>query len=349
MKQILIDIYKTKNLYSGLGQFSINYAYELVVQCPSEIDLSFLVPTVRNNELGKKAKLIQANTKRRYFPSTNTDYDIWHSLHQFPSHFPNNRTKQILTIHDLNFLIEKQGAKKEKYLKRLQKNVDRADYLTTISNYTKSIIEYNIDLKGKPIRVIYNGVKVDSENNSSKPDYLGDKKFFFTIGIFNSKKNFHVLLPILKHLDDYNLIIAGDNNTDYGREIKSQIDKLGLKEQVILPGKISEADKNYLYKHCQAFLFPSLAEGFGMPVIEAMMFGKPVFLSKETCLPEIGGEHAFYFNDFDEAGMASIIEEKLKYFQIENLSESIIQYASKFNWQNSIKEYLKLYLEILTP
>ena len=195
--------------------------------------------------------------------------------------------------------------------------------------------------------MIYNGVKVDTLTNPIKPDYIGNNKFFFSIGIFNNKKNFHVLLPVIKQMQDYNLIIAGDNDTDYGREIKSQIVSLGLENRVILTGKISEADKNYLYKHCEAFLFPSLAEGFGMPVIEAMMFGKPVFLSKETCLPEIGGTAAFYFDDFDKASMTSLIEERLKFFKSHNMSAEVIEYASKFNWKNSIKEYLRLYQEIL--
>ena len=69
---------------------------------------------------------------------------------------------------------------------------------------------------------------------------------------------------------DYKLVIAGNSNTEYGKKVKDLIAKEKLTNQIILPGKISDNDKAWLYKNCESFLFPSLAEGFGMPVIEAM-------------------------------------------------------------------------------
>ena len=73
----------------------------------------------------------------------------------------------------------------------------------------------------------------------------------------------------------------------------------GLEERIILPGEISDMDKYWLYKNCEAFVFPSMYEGFGLPVIEAMNFGKPVFLSTFSSLPEVGGKYALYWENFD--------------------------------------------------
>ena len=345
MKKVLIDLYKVKEIYSGLGQFSINYANELMCQSPEEFNIIFLTPKNFELESIKKFNSIKVNLQKRYFPMFNKSYDIWHSLQQFPSHFPNKKSKFILTVHDLNFLIEKNEAKKLKYLKKLQKNIDRADYITTISNYTKKTIEDHINLRGKSILTIYNGIAINSHGVGYKPNYMNDKKFFFSIGIFNEKKNFHILLSIMNYFKGYQLIIAGNKDTNYGKQIQKQINDMNLADRVILPGKINDDEKLWLYSNCDAFLFPSLAEGFGMPVIEAMKFGKPVFLSKFTSLPEIGGDFAFYFDNFDEEYMFSFIKSKLSYYNDNQiiLSDQIKKHADRFSWQTCIAQYLKLY------
>jgi len=350
MKEVLIDIYKIKSLYSGLGQYSINYANELMRQPSEEFNFFFLIPEklqLEKIEFGnlKNFNSTKLDLQKRYFPGFNKPYDIWHSIQQFPSCFPNKKSQFILTIHDLNFLIEKNEVKKLKYLKKLQENVDRADYITTISDFTKKTIESHINLRGKTIRTIYNGIMINPQGASSKPGFVDDKKFFFSIGIFNKKKNFHALLPIMKHFKDYKLILAGDNDTSYGEQVQQQIRNMNLEGQVILSGKISESEKIWLYSHCEAFLFPSLAEGFGMPVIEAMMFGKAVFISKFTSLPEIGGDSAFYFDNFDEEYMSLFIQKELSYYKDnqEILSEQIREHAKKFSWQTCITQYLNLY------
>ena len=348
MTELLIDIYKIKELYSGLGQFSFNFANELISQSHEEFKITFLIPGNLKIENIRKESTITDNLQKRYFPVFNKPYDIWHSLQQFPSHFPNKKSKFILTVHDLNFLIEKNDVKKYKYLKKLQKNIDRADGVTAISNATKKTLEDNIDLRGKTVRTIYNGIAVNSSDKASKPSYVKEKKFFFSIGIFNEKKNFHSLLPIMKYFKDHLLIIAGNKDTLYGQRIQQQITEMNLSDSIILPGIVNDSEKNWLYGNCDAFLFPSLAEGFGMPVIEAMKFGKPAFLSKFTSLPEIGGDFAFYFDNFNEEYMSSFIKLKLSDYT-ENkmsLSAQIKKHADIFSWQNCVTQYLKLYHEI---
>ena len=349
MKEILVDIYKIKDMHSGLGQFSMNFAKELINRLPKDLKVDFLVPKVGKVDLaGENVNIVEANLQKRYLPSFNKEYFIWHSLQQFPSHFPNKKSKFILTIPDLNFLIEKDQAKGRKYLRQLQKNVDRASHITTISNYVKEQIEEHIDLNGKKVHMIYVGINSDPGINNTKPVFMGEKKFFFSIGIFNPKKNFHSLVPLMNQFKDYQLIIAGNKETPYGREVQAEIDNLNLTDRIILPGKISESDKSWLYANCHAFLFPSLAEGFGMPVIEAMNWGKPIFLSRYTSLPEIGGDIASYFDDFDELHMSNIIRDKLLICakDEEKFSLETKKYAERFSWHNCLTEYLKLYSQI---
>jgi glycosyltransferase involved in cell wall biosynthesis len=351
MKEILIDLYKIKDLHSGLGQFSLNFGNQIVQHQPEGYSLNFLVPTGKASLLsdpGRSAEYHNASFVRRYVPFVNKKYEFWHSLYQFPSFIPNPNTKWILTIHDLNFLAEKKVSKAAKYVRRLQHNINRADVVTTISHYTEEQIQKNIDLKGKPVHVIHNGIAANQETGNEKPGFVTKEKFFFTIGIFNWKKNFHVLLPMMKHFPDHQLIIAGTNEGQYGYDIREEIRRQHLEDQVVLPGGISEPDKYWLYAHCEAFLFPSLAEGFGMPVIEAMKAGKPVFISRHTSLPEIGGDKAFYFNNFRDDHMSIEIREKLKLVKKnpEAFEVDMKRYASQFNWSTCISEYIKLYEEV---
>ena len=350
MSKILIDLYKSKEPYSGLGQFSINFARALVDQFPNKDQLDLLIhPSSRDHFKKLQVPLKTTSLLKRYFPEFNGPYALWHSLNQFPSFLPPKRSQWILTIHDLNFLIEKSGLKKEKYLSRLQKNVDRADYLTTISHYSKGEIEKHLNTRGKQIHVIYNGVLDNSLEGTEHPSFLIEEKFFFSIGIFNRKKNFEVLLPLMKRFPNHKLVLAGNCNTAYGNELRNMIEQQSLQDQVLLPGKVSNKQKNWLYSNCEALLFPSLAEGFGLPVIEALNYGKPVFLSSHTALPEIGGDVAFYFSDFEPESMSELIKSKLEYVA-ENEAEyrrSTIEHAGQFSWERCISAYIKLYEEAL--
>src|SRR5207344_2364333 len=94
--------------------------------------------------------------------------------------------------------------------------------------------------------------------------------------------------------------------------------------------EVSDARKSWLYAHCKAFLFPSLTEGFGLPPLEAMHFGKPVFLSKLTSLPEVGGDAAAYFDDFEPLSMRHGIESAMPALLAR--SEEIRRHAAGFNW-----------------
>ena len=110
---------------------------------------------------------------------------------------------------------------------------------------------------------------------------------------------------------------------------------------------MTESDKAWYYKNCAAFVFPSIAEGFGLPVIEAMHFGKPVFLSKFTSLPEVGGNAAYYFDNFDAKHMQQIFKEGMQDFIARNRADEMLAQADKFSWEQAANQYLELYSECL--
>ena len=106
-------------------------------------------------------------------------------------------------------------------------------------------------------------------------------------------------------------------------------------------------EKYWYLNNCEGFVFPSISEGFGIPPIEAMRLGKPVFLSKATSLPEIGGEVAYYFESFDNKKMAEIIQSGLLDFHEKDKSQVSIDWSNKFTWEKSGKMYKEVYLEVI--
>ena len=130
----------------------------------------------------------------------------------------------------------------------------------------------------------------------------------------------------------------------------SEYVKKGLTDKIILVGPVSEKDKYWLYKNCTAFLFPSLAEGFGLPVIEAMQLGAPVITSDCGSLKEVGGNVASYFTDWNSECMAQVIQEKLDKIEIDphSFRENSRMHAEQFSWSRSIKGYIDLYERLLS-
>ena len=347
---INISIEKIKNPYNGLGQFSIAFKNYFTEYTPSNYQLQFLYESY--NEVLKDTETVKyqkANILQQFFQICNQKFDIWHSLHQFPKYLPSSKSLHILTVHDLNFLIEKSKQKQQKYLKKLQKNIDGAAVITAISNYTKEQIEKHIKLKNKQIYVIHNGVELKKPDKEKPIKALLNTKFFFSIGVFQSKKNFHTLVEMLPFLKNYTLVIAGDHDTEYGKKIKMMINTLNFNQNVLLLGTVDFAEKYWLYQNCEAFLFPSLAEGFGMPVIEAMLCKKPVFLNPATSLIEIGGDAGFYFPSFEPVLMAQFIENKMQLFDENKVfhENQLLKQAEKFSWEIAIKKYLNLYQQVL--
>ncbi len=348
--RILIDLGKLKKLYSGLGQFSYFFGQYLKKVKDPDCHWNFLVPHNYVNQFGEECDYEELSFSRRYLPAICPKYDIWHAIHQDSAYFPGDPgTKYILTIHDLNFLREKSLFRIRQRLNSLQKKIDRASYITFISNFTASEVKKHLDLKGKPSLVIYNGVQIDTQKKVGKPAYLPDGRFLFSLGMVLEKKNFHVLLDFITRLPSYNLVIAGDKSYSYGRKLERIIREKKLSAKIIMPGIISEEDKIYLFRNCEAFLFPSLNEGFGLPVIEAMRFGKPVFISNYSSLPEIGGNYAYYWHSFDPEKMAGVFMEKIKEYNSDpgRNSELLKNYSLQFTWEKSLRQYLSVYKELM--
>lgn len=345
--KILIDLSMLRHPYCGLGQVAINYAKHFMESTALQEaghEVTLLVPSNLVGHFGDRVKYLPAYRIFRLLPWLMPHFDVWHSIHQLSPYRPVGKsTKRILTIHDLNFIHEKPPSKQPKYMRRLKREVRSSALLCFISNFAKEETLANIDTGNKPLHVIYNGVENFREGAQIPPDGIDDSRpFFLSIGVVKAKKNLHTLLPMMDSFPDYRLIIAGDDSSSYAKTLRSQLDK---HSNVSIIGTVTNEQRRWLFAHCSALLFPSLLEGFGLPVIEAMQWGKPVCCSTSSCLPEIGGVHAYYFPDFTPDGMASTVKKALTLFVDENaLNEQA--YASTFSYSRHFKEYESIYLSL---
>lgn len=352
-KKVLVDLSFVNNIYSGFGQIAVAYGRYFsknYKRTESAYSLTLLMPRNMFGIFGNEVRYISSSSWlmkhcKYLFPP----YDVWHATRQFSRFKPAYpRTKFILTIHDLNYLYETTGEEYARKHRRLQRKVKRADVIVCISEFTKRETEQNLILNGKKCKVIHNGVENLTHKPALEPKGGIKKPFFFTIGTVLRKKNFHVLLDMMKLMPDRFLYIAGECNdyNEYEVMIKKRIEAEGI-NNVVLMGAISEEEKVWLYANCEAFLFPSLLEGFGLPVIEAMQFRKPVFSSKETSLKEIGGDFAYFWENFNPQEMKQLIDDNLeKFYQDKDLMEREKEYAQSFSYEKYFEEYERLYASI---
>ncbi len=340
--KVLIEMEKLHNTNSGLGQFCLGLGQALTEQS-KHTALHFLVPENKKGIFGNKAIYELLKNYFSFLWNKPKGFDIWHCTHQESKYLPRN-SKLILTIHDLNFLYKYTGLKRQWKLNALQRKVNKASAIVAISQFTANEIKQHLQIDEKKLHVIYNGVSLKSASSVVLPDFLHNQKYLFSIGIINPKKNFHVLLPLLQHKPDLKLVIAGNDSHAYVNLIKEKALALGVLSQLHFMGAVSDELKYTLYKNCYAFVFPSLSEGFGLPVIEAMLMGKPVFLSKLTCLPEIGGPEAFYWDNFEANDMCAAFEKGMAVYERDSgKAERMKAHAMQFSWEKAAKAYLELY------
>jgi glycosyltransferase involved in cell wall biosynthesis len=348
MQKVLVDVHRLGgNKYNGLYHFCYQLATYLAKTNPTDFDLHFYVPAKAKGLIGNSVNYTTQRSVDKFFRFGTGKFSVWHVATTLSWYRPfNSNTKNIFTIHDLNFLEEDYSVRsKKKYLRLIQQRVDRADYLTFISQFALKQAQEHLKLPNIPYSIIYNGCNVLSATNTN-PIYRSNKPFLFSIGQFHARKNFHVL-PALLVGNDYELIIAGLNDFVYKDRIIAEAKKHAVLDRVKLIGAITEDDKAWYYKNCLAFVFPSIGEGFGLPVLEAMQMGKPVFLSTYTSLPEVGGGAAYYFNDFDLHAMQKTFIEGLHHFTTNNTVQKIKDHAATFSWDKAAREYLSLYKSLL--
>ena len=232
-----------------------------------------------------------------------------------------------------------------------REKLEKSTAITYISEFAKQQTHQYFNVPDVPEYIIYNGNPITTLLNTDSyvSNVPTDKPFLYCIGDFIERKNYEAIINMMPLMKDFNLIISGNCDKKYGEEIKKLIIKKSLEKQVFLTGKVDEQGKQFFMKNCEAFLFPSVREGFGLPPVEAMTFGKPIFLSDKTSLPEIGGDIANYWASFDPEYMKDILLNGLTHFYSDRKkNEDLIkERGAFFDWKVAASQYLKTYNTLL--
>jgi len=285
------------------------------------------------------------------------ELDLTHS--PIPLILP-TRGKTIVTVHDLFFMDQPQLVGREAgkfFRRRIGNSLRDADGILTVSRFVKTQILERFSVNEKKVQAVYHGVNA-SFFESPGEEFLETVRqkhalpssFLLFVGTVEPRKNLLRLIDALSLLArdqiQVPLVIAGKKAMDYGR-LQDRIQKHGLESHVLLLDFLPLLELRALYRLAEALVFPSLSEGFGLPVVEAMASGLPCVLSRAPAIPEIAQQAAIFFDPNESEDIASAIrrvltEEKLR----ENLIAQGLKRSEDFSWKKAAEKTLRFYRSI---
>ena len=236
----------------------------------------------------------------------------------------------------------------------------KADHIVTVSNYSKAQIVETLGVPATKITVIHCGVGAefhpdyDKQECRSVVENLGiSRPYLLYVGNLKPHKNVSTLLQALAQLNTrkrlcHELVIVGDD-ARWKRTIVDECLRLGIADQVVFVPYVSQALLPKIYAAADLLVMPSNAEGFGLPVIEAMACGTPVVCSQAASLPEVAGDAAAYFDPDDAENLAETIERLGHSSELRaSLKAKGLQRAKQFTWQEFTRKHLEVYYRFLS-
>ena len=259
--------------------------------------------------------------------------------------------KSIVYIHDLLYLDYPQyySLKERLYLSVLKPLAKKADTIITISEAEKKrIIKHKLGIDN--VHFVYHGVDdkfkpIDKHNakdiKAFKNKYDLPNQFILYLGRLNIRKNIANLISAMQFIDTP-LVIVGKNDHK-SENLTSIINTLNLQDKIIFTGYLEENELPLVYALSTVFCFPSYAEGFGLPPLEAMASGTPVIVSDRTSLPEVCEDAALYINPDTPSDIAKKINTLLASKEIINTfaNKGVVQ-SEKFSWKKSAKNLMNI-------
>lgn len=269
--------------------------------------------------------------------------------HTLPLTLP---TRSVITIHDVAFkrIRSAYSFAQYHYLNWSTKfAVKKATHIIVPSEATANDLIKFFKCDKEKITVIPHGFtppeNYDEKIFQDSPvlSYFGigpKMKYLLFVGRLESKKNLARLVEAFAKFHsthpDYKLVLAGKRGHGF-KAIWGKVKALNLVEQVIMPGYITEEEKSALYAHCQAFVFPSLYEGFGLPILEAFYYSKPVLVSDNSSLPEVAGDAGVYVDAYNVDNIADGLKEVIKLD-----GEKGKKLLANFTWDKAAKKTFKV-------
>lgn len=282
---------------------------------------------------------------------------LWMPMHNIPYLKP-KEIRTVVTIHDLAFkYFPEYFTRKELFklnlLARLA--IEKSDRIITISQSSKEdILKFYPKVKSEKIKVIYHGFDREMFNEEwnleREHEIVGklgiDGRYILYVGAIQPRKNLGVLIEAFEKIkadsgrEGLKLVLAGEKAWLW-QDVFEKINGSIHKKDIITTGKMKFSELGHLMRGAEVFCFPSLYEGFGIPILEAFASSVPVVCASNSSLPEVAGDAALYFNGRDSEELARKLEDIL---EDEKLKKDLIQKGlrqiEKFSWEKCAQETL---------
>lgn len=247
--------------------------------------------------------------------------DVFHGTGQFLPRL--RRTPSVLTLHHWGDMAHQSGAWRRFYYDTvIKQSLAWADRVITVSKFTRDHFLERSGMREERVRVVYHGVfdplpSPSLEQVASLRRRHGlPRRFALCLSRLNPGKNVVRLVRAFARLavrhGDLGLVLVGHADPGYLPEVRAAVAECRLGERVVLTGPVPDLDVPTFYAACEAFVFPSTSEGFGIPVIEAMAMGRPVAAADATALPEVVAGAGVLFDPHDEEAIADALESILE-------------------------------------
>lgn len=343
---------------TGLGVYTIN----VIKHLKNDMDFKIFSPIFINNcekKIIKTTRFVKPKYRKMgglirflwcqfILPFKTNKNDIIYHPFQYLSFI--SRSKQIITIHDFIPIHYPEVAKHQYYYYKYIMPIllKKAYKIICISENTKNdLMKFYKNVDTNKISVLYNGVDSELFNTNNVDEKILKKyninyEYVMMIGPSYKHKNMHTIIEVyekLKNKLNYKLLIVG-KNSEYKSYLKSLVDTLRLQENVIFLDYVDLKDLPTLYNKSKAFVYPSLCEGFGFPVVEATFSGACVYASNTTSIPEVIYKKENLFNPTDYREIEDLLL-KIELNTKEKLYPNELKYyIEKFKWDNFIIRFI---------
>lgn len=290
--------------------------------------------------IGKKYLLERYNRCLSLEKIKNQQFDVFFPTYYNTYFLSELKKPYVLTVHDMTHehFPEYFKSKRDYTLKYKAKAIQQASGIIAISEHTRQDLMAYYDVPGSKIQVIHHGI---SETFETAPLPHLPSRYFLYVGERGGYKNFECMVKALGMIDDpsLHLVCAGKPFTIDEHDLLRN-HTLGTRSMVVAA---SDAELNYMYQHALALVYPSRYEGFGYPLIEAMRAGCRVLSSNSSCLPEIGGNVAEYFDPDDMVGLQLLMLKMTNYTKEEQIryQEVAHKFFQKYQLSHSMKNTIE--------
>ncbi len=238
--------------------------------------------------------------------------------------------RMISTIHDLaEYVIPEKYSKKTAFIRRtyVRHQIRISDHIITVSEYSKDEIRKRFGLPDNRVSVVYNALA--KKSNEWKTEEKSEDYILFVSEVERAK-NLGVLIEAYASLNDelrkrFELKVVGKKGNNF-EEVQGLIRQLGIEDRISFYGYLSDIELDEMYKKATVFVFPSVFEGFGYPVLEAMARGVPVICSNVSSIPEVGGDAVRSFNPYDST---QLVEQLVSVLEDDGLRRNMIEEGLK--------------------